>query len=194
MSKVSNSAKTHPPALLARRSALEALVERERVGVVERLSWTRPRVDAEDIYQEACLRALEHLTQLQRPEYLRAWFSAVLRTVVSRSPGNDHHVAPVEVRDNLAVETPPFLCGCGFEALAALAKSQQELIHDVVIGGLTTERVAREAHTTTNNIRVRLHRARAQLRTRWERECGSCIRTGQGSGCACSSARDAKGP
>ena len=33
MSKVSNSAKTHPPALLARRSALEAPVERERAWV-----------------------------------------------------------------------------------------------------------------------------------------------------------------
>ncbi len=194
MSNTSTSTRAGPLTLAGRRRALEALVERERLGVVTRLGEKLTHVDAEDLYQEACLRALERLSQQQHPTQLRAWFSTVLRSVVSRSVTLQRSAAPPRLRDGPAAEAAAVPCRCGIDALATLPEQRQQLLRRAVLEGRTTLLLAREQGTTPNNIRVRLHRARAQLRTRWERRCGACISGDRGLGCACISVRDARAP
>ena len=190
MSKTSTSAKAHPCTLAERHRALGALVERERRGVVARLGKRMSRGDAEELFQEACLRALERLSQQQQPEKLRAWFNTVLRTVVSRSPTSQGRSAVPIASDRQAAVTEPAQCACGIDVMSTLSARQQKLLQRAVLEGRTTSLLAHEESTTPNNIRVRLHRARAMLRSRWERKCGLCVSSERGHGCACTSQRD----
>lgn len=190
MSKTSTSAKTHPHSLAARRRALGALVERERPGVVARLGKKMTHVDAEELFQEACLRALERLPQQQHPAQLRAWFNTVLRTVVSRSPTAQAGSIPPAANERQAAEAAPARCACGIDVMSTLSERQQQLLHRAVFEERTTSLLARDECTTSNNIRVQLHRARALLRMRWERRCGLCVSASSAPGCTCTPSRD----
>ena len=185
MSKISTSAKAHPRTLADRRRALGALVERERPGVVARLRKRMSRGDAEELFQEACLRALERISQQQEPAQLRAWFNTVLRTVVSRSSTSQGRSGVPIASDSQAAVTAPAPCACGIDVLSTLSVRQQQLLRRAVFECRTTSLLARDECTTPNNIRVRLHRTRALLRTRWEHRCGLCVSSQNGPGCTC---------
>lgn len=190
MSKTSSNSKEHRRTLAAQRRALGALVERERPGFVARLGKKMAHVDAEEVFQDACLRALERLSQQQQPAQLRAWFNTVLRTVVSRNSAPEQGAGTSNLSDSQSADAAPDRCSCGMVALATLSERQRALLHRAVFEGRAASQLALDERTTTNNMRVRLHRARAQLRTRWKRKCGACISSELGLGCACQRLRD----
>lgn len=190
MSKRSTSSKAHLRTLAARRRALGALVERERPGVVARLGKQMAHVDAEEVFQEACLRALQRLSQQQNPAQLRAWFGTVLRTVVSRGAKPEQGPSTDGWSEGRAPDAAPETCSCGLDALATLPERQRAILHGSVFDGRAPSLLAVDESTTPNNMRVMLHRARAQLRARWERKCGPCISGELGTGCACQPLRD----
>ena len=176
--------------LTTRRLALEALVARDRHRVLGRLSKTVEQVDAEDIYQEACVRALERLSQQQHPAQMRAWFDSVLRTVVSRRHKSRLSTALPVAHNLITTDTAPSPCRCGLDVLATLSQRQQNLLRRSVLEGCSTQTLAREEHTTANNVRVLLHRARARLRTRWEHTCKHCKGDKVVPGCRCNHSGD----
>lgn len=194
MSKTPPLAQSRPRVLADRRRALEVLVERERPRTLARLCGSVSQADAEDLYQEACLRALERLPQQRDPARLRAWFNTVLRTVLSQKAAPRAHALSCHSEESLPAATHPQPCRCGFDVLATLSPLRQELLQRSVIEGQPSLQLASAAATTAGHIRVQLHRARVQLRARWERKCGTCISSGRGVGCACSDARDIRAP
>lgn len=190
MSKNSTKGKGRPARLASRCLALEALVSRERTHVVRRLSKTLAHDDAEDLYQEACLRALERLGQQRQPTRFRAWFNTVLRTVVSGRTGSPLALPASVARSGLATEAMLPSCRCGLDMLESLPERQRRLLSRSVLEDCSAPRLAREEGTTSNNIRVHLHRARTQLRARWKQKCGACLSSELGPGCTCNSIRD----
>lgn len=187
----------HPPARprapAAQHSALALLVERERSKTVARLCRTMSKADAEDCYQNACLRALERLQQQRDPAQLRAWFRTVLVTVLSRRHAA-HLLASAPLSESRPAPRANMPCGCGLDALATLSPSRRELLQRSSFDAQTARQLARAANVSAGNIRVQLHRARAQLRERWERRCGPCIRQDHGVRCTCTRARDPCAP
>jgi len=190
MSRSPTSSKAYPTTLNSRRLALEALVARDRPRVLGRLSKTVEHVDAEDMYQEACVRALERLSQQQHPAQMRAWFDSVLRTVVSRRYKSRLSTALPVAHSGMLTDTAPSPCRCGFDVLATLSQRQQNLLRRSVLEDCSTQTLAREEHTTANNVRVLLHRARARLRTRWEHTCEHCMSDKVAPGCRCNPSGD----
>lgn len=194
MSKTPPLAQLRPRALADRRRALEDLVVRERPRTVARLCSSVSQADAEDLYQDACLRALERLPQQRDPARLRAWFNTVLRTVLSQKATPRALASPCSTEEHPPAATHLRPCGCGFAVLSTLSPQRQRLLQRSVLEGQPPHQLASAAATTSSHIRVQLHRARVQLRARWERKCGSCISRDHGAGCACSEARDIRAP
>ncbi len=152
------------------------------------LAFVRKRVrsgaDAEDLLQQALLKAAEKLETVRDGERLDAWFYRVLRNTIA-----DHHAewARRESRlELLALEaseaTPEdaAVCGCSLGVLDTLHAEYAQVLRRVDIDEESLHDVARSLGITPNNAKVRLHRARKALRTALLSYCG----TGSTRACA----------
>jgi RNA polymerase sigma factor (sigma-70 family) len=157
---------------------------RQFLGFLERR--LRDRAAAEDILQGAYLRALEAGAGLRADQSAQAWFYRVLRNGLI-----DHYrrrAAEGAALDRWALElgkeTPreaasePESCPCVAGALAGMPSVYAELLRTVDLGETRLIAYARRKGITAGNAAVRAHRARAALRTRLIRCCGTCAETG----------------
>ena len=151
------------------------------------LSFVRSRISkpeiAEDILQEALLKALEAKGSLRLPARIEAWFYRVLRNVVI-----DHYrrsaVAArtfVEEHDGIAsvaaVGTVN-VCPCVGRELSSLKKEYASVLEQVDMQGDPVRDFARREDIAANNASLRLHRARRALRRRVMAACGACADSG----------------
>ena len=171
---------------------LESQIEAERDGIVARLGHRFSLEESEDIFQEACLRAIERLEQSEATVGLRPWFQSVLRsTLVTHLR---EHEADRDPQPTLDVMQVPLIaeeartCSCGLTSLEQIRPGYRKVLRAIVLESRSTAEVARLENTTPNNIRVRLHRARAALRKVWEGACGSRRATCPRSDCLCGNA------
>lgn len=146
----------------------------------EFLAFVRGRVrsgaDAEDILQQAMVRAAEHAGDLRDPERVRAWFFRILRRTLA-----DHHAQWALRESKLAVlardldeATPEEVaaCGCALGRLAKLKPDHADILRRVDLDEQPLAEAASNLGITVNNATVRLHRARKALRTSVESFCG----------------------
>ncbi|PZR12051.1 MAG: hypothetical protein DI536_17180 [Archangium gephyra] len=147
----------------------QALEERRE----ELLAFARRRVGerADDVVQDAAVRALRHAAQLSEPAAARAWLFSIVRHLSSQSPGR----VMEEVPHNVATENEeaPDACNCVMKQVETLPKQQAQLLQRVAIDGVQVTELAKELGVTPNALFVRLHRARAALKTQLERHCGA---------------------
>jgi RNA polymerase sigma factor (sigma-70 family) len=185
------SAKAAPEALAPAARALPrellVMLAEERSAF---LAFVRKRVrsgtDADDLLQQALLKAAERLDTLRDGERVEAWFYRVLRNTIA-----DHHAewarreSRLELLAREASEAPPeeaAVCGCSLGVLASLHAEYAEILRRVDIDDESLGDVARAMAITPNNAKVRLHRARKALRdallsyceTDSVRACQSC--------------------
>ena len=188
-------------------SALVADLRRGEAGAVERLlrehgagllslarSLTRCDQQAQDVVQEAVIRALRSIDTLERPEALRAWLHRItancaLQALRSRARRRER---PIEallpifrndghregVRDTWSRRD-----ACSLEreetrqavrtAIDQLPDPYREIVMLRDLIGFDTEETAMVLGITQNLAKVRLHRARQALRTLLEEEFGS---------------------
>jgi RNA polymerase sigma-70 factor (ECF subfamily) len=153
--------------LAARRAQVIGRV-RARVG---------SEADAEDIFQQALIRAAEHLGALGDPSKLNAWFDAIVRRLVL-----DHHAAVArreghevitEVMPEPAPEREVEVCGCSLRLIDAMRPEYAEIVRRVDLEEATVMEAADALGITANNASVRLHRARAALRLKLIETCGT---------------------
>jgi uncharacterized protein len=144
-------------------AALVAPVRRRMVAVTARIVGAN---DAEDVVQEALIRAFLGLSRLRDPERVEAWLTAVavnvakmwLRSKASqaRAVAAAGSVRPLpEERELLDVVR---------EALEVLPAGQRDVVLMHYIDDLSCQEIAHLVGTTPAAVRVRLHRARTQLR------------------------------
>lgn len=142
------------------------------------LAFLRRRVaspaDAEDLLQQALVRAATRVQLLQDPARHRAWFFQILRRAVA-----DHHARRERTEEELcegtepATAAEPSVCGCSLEQLERLRPEYAEMLRRVDLEEDSLAEVAADLGLTVNNTTVRLHRARKALRERLATTCGT---------------------
>jgi RNA polymerase sigma factor (sigma-70 family) len=141
---------------------------------------------AEDILQTAYVRALEAGGQLRDQESSVAWFYRILRNAVIdyyRRRAVEGAALDRWAR-NLGDETvpepdlEPDPCPCIAAALAVMTPAYADLLRAVDLGETRLAAYAKGKGITAGNAAVRAHRARAALRRRLVRCCGTCAEQG----------------
>ncbi|MBT8336514.1 MAG: sigma-70 family RNA polymerase sigma factor [Gemmatimonadetes bacterium] len=175
-----------------RHAAVEALFVENHARL---LGFVRSKVDdadlAEDILQDGLLKALRAAPDVRDQERLAPWFFRIVRNAITdayrRSGARSRALQRVAVSE---VEEPPTpedearLCDC-FRALLPTLKSEYaELIEAMDLDGVAPETMAQALGLTMNNLKVRRHRARRQLRRRLATTCGVCAEHGC-TDCSC---------
>ncbi len=140
---------------------------------------------AEDLLQTGVLQAIRKADSLRDEERVVAWIYRILRNVLADWGRQRAAVGRAEehlLRFELAEVPPPDveaeLCACVGELLGTLPPEQSDLLRLVELDHVTPSEVAGQLGLTPGNARVRIHRARAALRTRVEEACRTCARHG----------------
>jgi RNA polymerase sigma-70 factor (ECF subfamily) len=140
---------------------------------------------AEDVLQEAFARSLEKVP-IESAESAVAWFYRVLRNAVldhyRRAGASDRALS--KLARELDEHTEPDLdernavCRCVARLSETLKPEYALALRRIDVDGVSVQDHAREAGITANNAGVRVFRARAALRKRVVRWCGSCAERG----------------
>lgn len=163
--------------LVAHHRQFLAFVER-RVG---------SRAVAEDLLQEAFVKALERGGELRDGESAVAWFYRVLRNALVdhyRRGGAETRALEWASGTTDAAEPGPSdelyaeACRCIGLLVDTLKPEYATAIRRLELDGATLADYAREAGITANNAAVRAHRAREALRRQVVRSCGTCLTHG----------------
>lgn len=171
-----------------RRAAVEAFLTEHRAELVAFVARRAPPwVSAEDVLHQVALRTLEKSDALRDPDAARAWVYASLRRALA-----DATHTREEPRDELpepeAPAEAPAVCCCAAHLVDELRDEYGEVIRRADLGDASVSDVARDLGITANNASVRLHRARAALRSRLTDHCG--VRSiDEAMRCACEHAR-----
>jgi len=148
--------------------------------VAEQVAAARPRVlrvverllgdDAEDVVQEAALRAFLSLSALRDVTRFESWLCGIAlnlakmrlrreathaRAVALAAGSASNTVLPGEERELLALVR---------DAVGVLPPGQRDVVLMHYVDDLSCEEIARLLETSPGAVRVRLHRARAELR------------------------------
>lgn len=140
---------------------------------------------AEDVLQDALLRAIQSAPAIEDEDRLSAWFYRVLRNAIvdayRREAVRGRRNAPLP--DAFEVETPDAtddreLCECFRLLLPQLRPEYAAVLETVDLDETPLEAAAGRLGITTNNLNVRRHRARQALRQRLEETCRLCAAHG----------------
>jgi RNA polymerase sigma factor (sigma-70 family) len=168
-------------------------------NVKEYVGFARKRVSdpelAADAVQESLLKALKAADQIRDEENAKAWFYRILRRTIidlyRRRDAQDRALAELEHELNAPpdVEEERIVCACMERLLPMIAPRYADVIRQLDLDEKSPEAVAETLGISRNNLNVRLHRARQQLKQRLEETCRVCAR----HGCLdCDCATDAK--
>jgi len=166
--------------LEASKSTPLDLVHKLMADRVAYLGFLRGRVrsgaDAEDILQQALVKASQHAPDLKDPSRLRAWFFQILRRTLAddraQSALRDAKLAALAIE----MEEAPgevALCGCSLGQLERIRPEYADILRRVDIEEQALGEVAQSLGVTVNNATVRLHRARKALREQLRTFCGT---------------------
>jgi RNA polymerase sigma factor (sigma-70 family) len=139
---------------------------------------------AADVVQDSLLKAMKSADQLRDDESVTAWFYRILRrTIIDlyRRRAAAHRASQrLENELNLPpdIEEERVACTCVETLIPTLKPEYAELIRELDLAGKTPEQFATKHGVTANNLRVRHHRARQQLRERVEQTCRMCAKHG----------------
>ena len=165
---------------------LSALLDRHAVflGFVQRR--VQDRSLAEDLLQNAYVRALQHADAVRDRSAVVPWFYSILRNAIidqARSRQSENSALErwaIELeRDREGNDfshemTHGIVCGCIEKLLPTLKTSYAEVLREVDLGGQSLTDFASQHKLTPGNAAVRAHRARAALKQELIRTCGVC--------------------
>jgi len=139
---------------------------------------------AEDVVQESLIKALAAAQKPTKETEALTWFYRILRrSIIDLYRRRAVNKAALE-RLERELDAPPdaeeerVACGCVKTLIPTLKPDYAELIRRLDLGGETPEQVGAALGMTANNLRVRHHRARQQLRERLEQTCRLCAKHG----------------
>jgi RNA polymerase sigma-70 factor (ECF subfamily) len=153
------------------------------------LAYLRRRLDdpelAEDLLQDSLLRAIRAAPELRDRERLLPWFYRVLHNAAVdayRRRGVQAERLPILNLDDAAevaaepAEVDPVACACFRTLLPSLKPEYADLIENLDLGSETPDQAAARLGITSNNLKVRHHRARQALKERLEQTCRTCAK------------------
>ena len=142
---------------------------------------------AADAVQESLLRALKSERQLSEEDNIVAWFYRILRNVLIDL--HRRRAKQTEALERFATESAvtgelddseveQTACACFRALLPALRPEYARVLELSDLDGHSADAVAQQVGISKNNLKVRLHRARRQLRERLEQTCNMCATHG----------------
>jgi len=174
--------------------ALSTLPDSRLADLALRLAAERPRQlrflrsrlpslqDAEDAWQDAAVKFLQHADALEAAERPQMWMGASLRRLVV----DRYRRAAVQRRtlEGFAVQPPSETSDtsedlvapsdCLKAALGALKPEYRQILAETYLEERPLRAVARHHDLTANNAAVRLHRGRHALRQAMAEKCEAC--------------------
>lgn len=139
---------------------------------------------AADAVQESLLKALKAADQVRDDESAKAWFYRILRRTIidlyRRHDVQERAIARLE-RELAAPPTEEeerVACGCLQKLIPTLKPQYATLVQRLDLDNEAAETVAASLGVTKNNLTVRLHRARKQLKERLNQTCRMCAKHG----------------
>ena len=141
---------------------------------------------AADAVQESLLRALKSERSLSHDENLLAWFYRILRNVLTdlhrrrtaQANGLERFTEELAIGGGDAADIEQTACACFRDLLPAMRPEYAQVLQLADLDGQPAEAVAAQVGISRNNLKVRLHRARRQLRQRLEQTCQLCAKHG----------------
>ena len=152
--------------------AFTLLVERHRDRLVRYATSRLGVSDAEDVVQEALVRAYAALRSGSDPESLVAWLHAIVRNGAydahrrrTRHQGSELHddLASTDEGPDAVVERRLHVAAT-FDGLRALPDRQRDALAQVAIAGRTYDEVAASQETSVKAVKALVNRARTNLR------------------------------
>ena len=145
-------------------------------------SFIRARVDgdesAEDILQTALLKATEGVNTLRDEESVVPWFYTILRNGIADSHRRRARLSETSLPQDFDTEDDYSeerqICECFRPLVGALKPEYRDLITALDLDQESPEHVSQRLGITPNNLKVRHHRARRDLRRRLEETCRVC--------------------
>lgn len=146
---------------------------------------------AEDIFHESLLKAIRNAPELRDDTRLLPWFFRIVNNAIT-----DHYrhkaITPKyleayahEIETTVEPEERALICECIKAVIPTLKPEYAVLIAELELGDGDPADVAERLGITRNNLKVRRHRARTQLREKLEQTCRSCAKHGC-LDCSCS--------
>ena len=139
---------------------------------------------AADAVQESLLKALKAADQILNEENARAWFYRILRRTIidlyRRRDARARALAEFEHELNSPADTEEErnVCACMERLLPTMNPQYALLIKRLDFNEEAPDTVAASLGISRNNLNVRLHRARQQLKRRLEENCRVCAKHG----------------
>jgi RNA polymerase sigma factor (sigma-70 family) len=139
---------------------------------------------AADAVQESLLKALKAADQIRDEENAKAWFYRILRRTIidlyRRRDARDRALAELEHEVNSPAdnEEERVVCACIERLLPAMTPQYAALIRQLDLDEQSPDAVAASLGISRNNLNVRVHRARQQLKRRLEENCRVCAKHG----------------
>ena len=129
----------------------------------------RDRHGAEDIVQEACLRAWRSWSGLREPAQAKSWLMTIVRNEYARTFSRKRNETNLdEMNETQLPSMPSFEAGLETaEIIALLPRTYREPLLLQVLGGFTCAEVAGILGTTEGAVMTRLTRARQALRQQY---------------------------
>jgi RNA polymerase sigma factor (sigma-70 family) len=141
---------------------------------------------AADAVQESLLRALKSERSLSHDQKLLAWFYRILRNVLTdlhrrravQSEALERFADEFTLGGEDEADVEQTACACFRSLLPTMRPEYAQVLQLSDLDGQPAEAVAKEVGITRGNLKVRLHRARRQLRDRLEQTCQLCAKHG----------------
>ena len=184
---------------MLRQSQIDTLNDLRRSAVRWIASHGLGLPEAEDIFQQAILKAIASPSAAEEPEKVTAWFYRVLSNTMidelrrEKSASRTSDAYANEILPRLDAETEEKLCQCVNGLFSDLAPGERLVLEKHFFDGKKFSELARESGEPEGSIRIRAHRARQKLRESL-RACCNLTSFEQAKECECAPAGRAGRP
>lgn len=139
---------------------------------------------AEDIFQDSLLKALQKAPEFSAEEKLLSWFYTILRNSIIdsyRKQGTndkkiDSLVQSFPQETNTEIEKD--LCQCFTDLLPEMNSDYREIIEKLELGSENPAQLAVSLNISKENLKVKRFRARQQLKKYLQDSCRACATHG----------------
>ena len=173
-------------------SELETYLSKNREQLISFITQKTGDPDlAEDLLQESLLKAFRASSELRDRDKLISWFYRIIRNAITdvyRKQGREDRFLKeyaAELGKELIPEEEKRLCRCFVNLIPTLKEDYAVIINSLELGDENPDKVAEQLNINRNNLKVKRHRARQQLKERLEQTCRTCAKHGCVN-CTCS--------
>lgn len=172
----------HLKSKASRRDAEARLIEcKNRFLAFLRKRLSSPQ-DAEDVFQDFCVKVLRNHATIRNSERLDAWLGITLRHTLTdhyrrrtnRERAVQAYAIETRIVESEASYIEPNACDCLFSALQMLEPAQADLLQRLTLRDEPRDAIAADLGVSLNTLGVRVYRIRVALKKKIAEICPDC--------------------